>query len=300
MATDGNLSNVLESAIEAEGLPPGFRDTIERFYQPLAGHLIDVCAAHREKHHQPLVVGVNGGQGSGKSTLALFLKLLLENAHGLKTVILSLDDLYLTRAERAELAQTIHSLLATRGVPGTHDVGLGMRLLDQMASAETVHIPRFDKAQDDRALEADGAAVAEPVDVILFEGWCIGTTAQAPAALDTPVNALEKDEDPDATWRRYVNTQLAGPYAELFARLDHLIMLKVPGFEHVETFRTLQEAKLREKAIAGGGLMDTAAIKRFIMHYERLTRHMLSEMPARADVVFELNSSQAITRAIYR
>jgi D-glycerate 3-kinase len=40
--------------------------------------------------------------------------------------------------------------------------------------------------------------------------------------------------------------------------------------------------------------MDTAALQRFIMHYERLTRAMLDEMPDRADLVFELNKSHQI------
>lgn len=291
------LSQLLEDAIKAERLPPEFIETIERFYQPMADHL---AKAQRGQKNGPLVVGVNGGQGSGKSTLALFLKLLLAEAHGLKTAVLSLDDLYLTRAERMALAETVHPLLITRGVPGTHDVGMGMRLLDQLASFEAVQMPHFDKAQDDRAPEASWAAVVGPVDIILFEGWCVGATAKDVAALGTPVNALERDEDPDGTWRTFVNAQLAGPYAALFARLDHLVMLKVPNFESVEAFRTLQETKLRDKASVGSGLMDDAAIRRFIMHYERLTRHMLAEMPARAEVVMELDDKQTITRAVYR
>ena len=40
--------------------------------------------------------------------------------------MLSLDDLYLPKAERLRLARDVHPLLATRGVPGTHDVALGV------------------------------------------------------------------------------------------------------------------------------------------------------------------------------
>lgn len=293
-----NLTELLESTIKAERLPATFTQTVERFYMPLADHL---AAVHRRHQNGPLVIGINGGQGSGKSTLALFLKLLLGQEHGLRVVVLSLDDLYLTRAERVVLADTHHPLLATRGVPGTHDVALGLRLLDQLARGDdVVRLPCFDKAQDDRMPETDWATIAGPVDVVLLEGWCVGAVAQSSAALGTPVNRLERDEDPDGIWWAYVNAQLAGPYAGLFARLDHLVMLKVPNFECVEAFRGLQEAKLREKIGEGSGIMDTAAIKRFIMHYERLTRHMLAEMPARADVVIELNETHRIDRAIYR
>jgi D-glycerate 3-kinase len=299
----GNKSQILEhkitALIEAERLPAGFGQTIERFYRPLADHLAGVRNEHSKAG--PLLVGINGGQGSGKSTLALFLKLLLEEGHSLKTAVLSLDDLYLTRAERTALAKEHHPLLATRGVPGTHDVALGMRLLGRLAGtgAEAVSIPRFDKAQDDRAPLADWSVVCTPVEIILLEGWCVGACPQAEPDLHAPVNTLERDEDKDGVWRRYVNDQLAGPYAAFFARLDHLIMLKVPNFECVEAFRTLQESKLREKS-DGDGLMDAAAIKHFIMHYERLTRHMLAEMPARAEVVLELDASHTIDRVVYR
>jgi D-glycerate 3-kinase len=40
--------------------------------------------------------------------------------------------------------------------------------------------------------------------------------------------------------------------------------------------------------------MDDAALRRFIMHYERLTRHILAEMPGRADLVAELDRNRRI------
>jgi D-glycerate 3-kinase len=38
--------------------------------------------------------------------------------------------------------------------------------------------------------------------------------------------------------------------------------------------------------------MDEPALDRFLMHYERLTRWTLEEMPARADVVIEIGADQ--------
>src|ERR1051326_1709165 len=70
---------------------------------------------------QPLTVGVTGPQGSGKTTLAAGMAPLLEEG-GLRTVVLSLDDIYLSKAARQRLAATVHPLFATRGVPGTPDV----------------------------------------------------------------------------------------------------------------------------------------------------------------------------------
>jgi D-glycerate 3-kinase len=136
--------------------------------------------------------------------------------------------------------------------------------------------------------------VASPVDVILLEGWCVGAVSQGRAALATPVNDLEREEDPKAVWRTYVNDQLDGPYQALFARLHDLILLQAPSFEVVAGWRAEQEAKLRARLSANGagGGMDAAQIGRFVAHYERLTRWILAEMPARADWVVTLDTER--------
>src|SRR5436189_108160 len=71
----------------------------------------------------PLMVGLCGAQGSGKSTASRDAAAAL-TVRGLSCLVLSLDDLYLGKAARAELAAEVHPLLATRGPPGTHDVAL--------------------------------------------------------------------------------------------------------------------------------------------------------------------------------
>ena len=38
-------------------------------------------------------------------------------------------------------------------------------------------------------------------DLVIFEGWFLKVPPQAPGALRAPLNALERDEDPDGTWR---------------------------------------------------------------------------------------------------
>ncbi|MEO6040328.1 MAG: kinase [Croceibacterium sp.] len=262
--------------IAAEGLPADYVDVVERHWRPLAERIAAV---------RPRVVGINGAQGSGKSTLCRFIEPLLAE-HGLRAVTLSLDDLYLTRAERQAMARDEHPLFATRGVPGTHDVALGEAILTALAAGRPVTLPRFDKAADDRA--AEGTPVAPPVDVVLFEGWCVGAVPQPAAALRMSVNSLEAEDDADGAWRREVNRRLATDYAELFARIDLLVMLKVGSFEQVRANRARQETKLG----AGPAVMDAAALDRFVMHYERLTRWMLAEMPARADAVISLDTDQ--------
>ena len=242
---------------------------------------------------RPLVVGLCGAQGSGKSTLAAALADRLNTA-GHRTAILALDDLYLPAAERAALARTVHPLLRVRGVPGTHDVELGRALLDQLAEAGPVALPRFDKAADDRGATA---TVEGPFDIILLEGWCVGAAPQAAADLAPPVNALEAESDAGGVWRRHVNAALAGPYRALFGRINRLILLAAPGFEVVHHWRLQQEEELRARRAEGASLMDAAAIAVFIQHYERLTRHILAEMPGRADLTLYLDPDRRVIRA---
>jgi D-glycerate 3-kinase len=238
---------------------------------------------------------LNGGQGSGKSTLAALVAAHLRRAHGLRVLVLSLDDLYLDKAARHALAASVHPLFATRGVPGTHDVSLGLTLLARLrAGIDPDHplpLPAFDKAIDDRVPEALAPRLAGEVDLVLFEGWCVGATPQADADLRVPVNGLEAEEDTDGRWRRQVNAALRGPYAELFAVLDALVMLRVPDFDAVHRWREAQEAQLRR---AGRGGMSPADVTRFVAHYERLTRHMLRTLPARADLILDLDATHAI------
>lgn len=240
----------------------------------------------------PFILGVCGAQGSGKSTLAEGLTARLA-ARGLKAATLSIDDLYLSHAERARLGETVHPLFATRGVPGTHDIALGIRLLDAVRAGEDVVLPRFDKSTDDPA--PAGTPVKGPLDVLVFEGWCVGARAQDAAALAMPVNTLEAERDPDGTWRRYANLALAGDYADLFARIDRLVLLAAPGFEVVRDWRLQQEHELRARVGEGGRTMSDAEIGVFIQHYERLTRHILSDMPGYADLTLRLDAQRRLT-----
>ena len=76
-------------------------------------------------------MGLSGCQGSGKSTLVKAIAHVLEDVHHVNAVVLSLDDFYLTKAERELLARTVHPLFATRGVPGTHDLDLLRQTLSE-------------------------------------------------------------------------------------------------------------------------------------------------------------------------
>jgi D-glycerate 3-kinase len=237
-----------------------------------------------------LVIGICGAQGSGKTTIVSELAAAL-GAEDIRAATLSLDDLYLTQAQRQELARDVHPLLVTRGVPGTHDVALGLETIAALERGEAERLPRFDKGSDDRAPVAEWPLAQAGTQVLLLEGWCLGARPQEPEALIDPANALEAAEDSDGMWRAYANDTLAGPYRALFDRIDQLILLAAPDWSVVATWREQQEAGLR--AVAPGA-MTPGQVERFIQHYERLTRWILEEMPARADLVVRLGSDRQL------
>ncbi|HXQ09783.1 MAG TPA: kinase [Caulobacteraceae bacterium] len=277
-----------------EALPAGYGDTVERLIAPLAEHI----AAAAGDHGPGYVVGLCGPQGSGKTAGARVLRDHLAQA-GREAIVLSLDDLYLPLQNRQRLAVEAHPLLKTRGVPGTHDPALGLSLIESMAQPGETIGPRFDKATDDRASPDRWLRVEGPVDVILFEGWCVGARPQDPAALRDPINALERDEDAHGVWRRFVNEALATTYRPLFDRIDMLALLAAPSFDVVLGWRREQEEALRAARGPDAGMSDEA-LATFVEHYERLTRHILTEMPPRAAVVARLGPAREVLDVAFR
>jgi D-glycerate 3-kinase len=285
--------NLISTFLEKEQLPESFRDIINNWYLPLLNRLLVL----HQQQGPGLLVGINGAQGTGKSTLTKLLTLVLQQQN-LNVANVSLDDFYLSHQRRAELARQVHPLLATRGVPGTHDLILMQQLFNKMTDSEisgNCHLPRFDKALDNPKAETEWETINLPVDLILFEGWFVGLTPQEENELIDPVNSLETDLDTQAIWRRHVNQQLHD-YQPLFNSIDFLIMLKAPSFDCVYKWRSLQEEKLAAAVSqADNKVMDQATLQRFIQHFERLTCHGLQYLPTRADLVFNLDDQQQIT-----
>lgn len=282
--------------LDDQRLPASYLATASRYFDPLARQI----AGERSRVGRTLRVALNGSQGSGKSTLSAYLGEALREDLGLSAVVLSIDDFYLTKAERAALAESVHPLLATRGVPGTHDMALLRDTLDGLAALATgtMAVPRFVKAEDDRAPPSQWTEVAAPVDVIILEGWCLGAHAETDAELTAPVNALERDEDAHGLWRRYVNDRLARDYEPLYPLFDLWVMLAAPDFARVLSWRQEQEEKLSARTGGeGAGLMDAARLRRFVAHYERHTRQCLRDLPARVDVLYRLDEKRRIVAA---
>jgi len=299
------MNEAIKSAKEKLNLPDSYEETVMKWLMPVVDELVSYMVSPGMHTKQgPVILGVQGSQGSGKTTCSEFIKILLENKYCLKSVVISIDDFYLTRAERNHLSKTVHPLLITRGVPGTHDVQLALDTLQQLRELRkhtSVLIPRFDKAIDDRLPKSNWSKVTAPVDVIILEGWCIGLQAQETSSLNTPVNKLEIEEDADLTWRSYVNETLSGKYQEIFNQLDKLFVLKAPSFDCVYKWRKKQEVKLiasldKHPMKANSKVLSDKHLKRFVQHYERLTNYGLATLPKKADWCLHLDANQSIEK----
>lgn len=236
-----------------------------------------------------IVVGVAGAQGSGKSTLACQLRDRIV-ATGIQSVVLSLDDFYLSHADRVLLSKFQHPLLLTRGVPGTHDMHLLEATVDRLLKSNgTVEWPKFSKAKDDREgfHWFDVSDVTQGL-VVILEGWCVGCVPQAD--VDTPVNDLERFDDPDVHWRRFVQDSIRNIYLPVWSKLDMYIFLQVPDWDSVARWRT-------EQAVGNCENLSDLNIGRFVQFFERITKQMIHDR-WKTDVVVTLNQDHSVATIV--
>tara|TARA_B100000963_G_scaffold298079_1_gene269710 strand:- start:817 stop:1734 length:918 start_codon:yes stop_codon:yes gene_type:complete len=271
-----------------------FRDKLgqlNKFYLPIS----EMIKEEYYKKRRTKVIGLSGGQGTGKSTISNILKIILKEAYALETVVFSIDDFYKTLIERKKMSKKISPLFFTRGVPGTHDIKMLYRCIKNLKSNKFKNtiIPKFDKSIDDRASKNEWLKIKKKPNVVIFEGWCVGVTAQKKKDLNKSINKLEKQKDKNKIWRSRINSEIKTNYKKLFNLIDKLIFLKVPSFKYVLKWRVLQEKKLR---ITGKGnkTMKNYQVKNFIMYYERLTKHMLKILPKKADTVINIDTQHRL------
>lgn len=260
----------------------------------------------RNPERAPLI-GVAGAQGSGKSYQCRILAM----GNQPRYAHFSLDDVYLTKAERVWRADNISSfstvrdedgnfeirhvsrplieqMLLTRGPPGTHDLGLATRLIARLRERGETPLPRFDKAADDRAPDSAWPVFQGPAEAIVMDGWCLGATPSSPSE---PINAIEED-DVEGIWRRETQKQLTKTYGPFFESFDAIIYLRAPSWEIVRTWRGQQEEQTLGRPLTAE---ENAALDRFVMHYERVTRSMMAGNH-NANWIVQLDEARKVTR----
>ena len=290
------ISSEEQAFLDRNQLPVSYLEAANQWFSPIVNNIIQSY----NPSNNAQIIGINGCQGSGKSTLADYLCTVVAERLEVTTVSLSLDDFYLTKAERIQLGSTVHPLLETRGVPGTHDVQLAIDCIKSLVAGKKTVITRFDKSIDDRAAAESLKTIQGKVGLIVIEGWCLGAKPENAEQLSQPINNLEEQDDRDAIWRNYVNDAIRDNYQPLFNLADQLIMLQAHSFDSVYHWRLEQEQKmvkrLEKEGIANrSGVMSKQQILRFISYFQRVTENILNEMPQRADHLFKLGKSREIT-----
>lgn len=250
--------------------------------------LTDLLADTLRRRHQgkQLIIGLSGAQGSGKSTLAASLREALTSPAqdgGLGCLILALDDFYLTRTARQNLATKIHPLCETRGVPGTHDVVRLSRVLADLGEGKTVRLPQFNKTSDERAPRAEELIIDTPPDIVLLEGWCVGARPMMLAS--APATDWEKAQDPEAAWKSWTHNA-ARDYEAVWNTCDLIVQLRQSDFNDVIDARWLQE---QGNAARSGRwqFQSRDAVAEFCAHYESWTKALWRHLPNDADIIID-------------
>jgi len=257
-------------------------------------------ASSQQQLGRALIQGILGGQGTGKTTLTAVLSLILTHL-GYRTLSLSLDDLYKTYVERQRLQQK-DSRLIWRGPPGTHDVELARKLLDQLRSPnqqDPILVPRFDKSAWGGAGDRTTPERVEGVDIVLFEGWFVGVRpidrAVFDASLPEPIQTSA-----DRAFARDMNDQLK-EYLPLWERLDRLMLLYPVNYRLSQQWRCQAEQQMI--ATGKSGMTDAQVIK-FVEYFWRSLHPELFITPlikkkSWVDLVIEINPDHTVG-TIYR
>ena len=255
-----------------------------------------------QKKRKTLFLGFSGGQGSGKTTVAKIIKIILKKFFKRKIHVSSIDDFYKTLKDRNKMSYTTHPLFKTRGVPGTHDINLVKKFFYfiKKKKFEKTKLPKFDKSIDDRLKKKYWYNIKERPEIVILEGWCVGAKPQSNSLIKIPINILEKYEDKNLIWRKYVNEKLKREYKNLFAMIDCYIFMKIPNFNMVFKWRLLQEKKLRKKLRFKKKIMSYNKIKRFIMFYQRITLQMIKDLSKSASIVMLLNENHEIKKVLFK
>ncbi|ODG98884.1 glycerate kinase [Nostoc sp. KVJ20] len=248
-------------------------------------------ASQRQQLKRPLIQGILGGQGTGKTTTCKILSLILDQL-GYRTVSLSLDDLYKTYSDRLLLTQQDPRLI-WRGPPGTHDVDLGLNVLDQIRQLQSpVMVPRFDKSAFGGAGDRTNPEIVTNIDIVLFEGWFVGVRPINADVFDTAPPPILTDED--RAFARDINLRLQD-YLPLWERLDSLIVLYPTDYRCSLEWRKQAEQQM---IAAGKSGMSNAEIEKFVnyfwrsLHPELFIKPLVKDATA-VDLVIEIHADHS-------
>ncbi len=286
-----DLSEVVTAKCLSVGLenPDTISTTLDKLWLPVA---LDLAQA-REELDRTLIQGILGGQGTGKSTLCIILKLIL-NYLGISVANLSIDDLYLTHAERQELRRQDPRLL-WRGPPGTHDVELGLQVIEQCLQEDCdtdILMPRFDKSAYHGSGDRTTPEAIKKPDILLFEGWFVGVQPIAEDCFDNCPSPIFTSDDIQFAKD---NNQRLKAYLPMWDKLDRLIVLYPEDYRLSQQWR--KDAERKMIALGNTGMRDEE-IDRFVEYFWQSLHPDLFIKPLleNADLVVEIKSDRTLSR----
>jgi D-glycerate 3-kinase len=247
--------------------------------------ILSHLAPHQRTHpDSPFIIGLNGVQGAGKTVLVSSLLTTLSSPpHSYNTVVFSLDDFYLPHDSQLALAQSHPSnpLLQHRGQPGTHDIPLLSHVFSDLKTNKATQIPKYNKAafsgQGDRLPSSEWESVntdpSKPIQIILFEGWCVGFQPFPPDLLASKhYIAVSQATTSDYKGRLGHNTLQSvnaindslSTYAKIWDYLNLFVHIDAADPLYVYKWRLEQEATTKREKGAG---MSDEEVKRFVDGY---------------------------------
>ena len=262
--------------------------------------LISFDETHIKKFYLPLLQSIKnkknimiaGSQGSGKSTLSELISSYLKKYYLKNSVILGLDDFYLSKNSRLKLSKKIHPLFLTRGVPGTHDIETLLNKFHLLTKKVfPVYLPIFDKVKDTRKKSYKKILKA---DVIILEGWCVGARPISNYYLSKNFNDLEKLKDPNFIWRKSYNSFLHS-YQKLFSKFNFFIYFQYNDWENIIEWKYKQELSLRNKK---KDISLKKYLSKFIQYYEKISRWMHLKSVNDCHLLIKIDNNQEIKQVI--
>ena len=186
--------------------------------------------------------------------------------HGLKAITVSIDDFYMPHSEFQARKQTSPTLTLHhgRGLPGTHDIALGLHVLSSLKQGIfPVRIPRYDKSAyngvGDRCPESEWLSVQDCRDVVLFEGWMLGFRSITNASR---LQTVADDFRVSIEQVEAINHHLQSYQEHWYPSLDAFVHLDTQDINIVYAWRLQQEQDLRQHS--GKQCMADEEVKHFV------------------------------------
>ena len=237
------------------------------------------------------LLGLSALPGCGKTTLCDWLA-QASSELGWSIAFLSIDDFYWPGPE-LDRRMTGNPWGVPRAIPGSHDLELMAKALDQWRETGVLYAPRFDKSL--RQGRGDRSEwVRSTPDLVVLEGWFVGVhvSDEVPAEKNFSLeNSLLLELTTEELDYREQLIRLVPDYAPLWHRIDKLWHLKA---QCGTSSRLWKRQQVDTQAKTTGVQMSQPALKNFIRMIEAAFPVSWLQDLQHSDVVIDLTNQRAV------